>query len=35
MRLVSFKFQGQDSWGVVNAHGVVDHRALSMALPDT
>jgi 2-keto-4-pentenoate hydratase/2-oxohepta-3-ene-1,7-dioic acid hydratase in catechol pathway len=35
MRLVSFKFQGQDTWGVVDAQGVVDHRSLAMALPHT
>lgn len=35
MRLVSFQFQGQDSWGVVDAQGVVDHRAIAMNLPDT
>lgn len=35
MRLVSFKSQGQDSWGVVDAHGVVDHRSIGMALPNT
>jgi len=35
MRLVSFKFQGEDSWGVVDAQGVADHRALAMALPST
>lgn len=35
MRLVSFKSQGQDSWGVVDAQGVVDHRSIAMALPNT
>ena len=35
MRLVSFNSQGQDSWGVVDAQGVVDHRSVAMALPNT
>ena len=35
MRLVSFKSQGEDSWGVVDAQGVVDHRSIAMALPNT
>ncbi|MEY4121922.1 MAG: hypothetical protein RLZZ457_760 [Pseudomonadota bacterium] len=35
MRLVSYQFQGQDSWGVVDAQGVADHRSIPMALPAT
>ncbi len=33
MRLVSYRFKGEDSWGLVHAQGVVDHRSLPVALP--